>query len=378
MQDMARLATIPGMRPELLSSLLPYAQSQAQFKALESASGMQPGLAMPQSSFASGALPSNGQQTDISSSRSTQSGSPDQFVTEADMAAINAPEFVADPAMIQQLALQYHRQNPALYPTIESATNRATQDIAQKSQQIEADRKRAIGKQATETNALTQFQTNLVEKLQKENIPGTWSDLPAQFQDHFISQIKQGLVKNVPVDKLVREVASDALEFAKSRSQLRNAGGVDLQKFGKYKTKIDSAKKAYTDLGFNELLKDDLVAYQGISPEQAANEAYGVPKEIKSVISKIPKQRKLEQKSLIGNSSVPDQLMDKIISSIGPEDNLQAIQWELYNSGFDDRQFIEAIQKSGKQLSKDQKNQLNRLSVADGGLYDWWYKFLVK
>lgn len=409
---LSQLYSIPGMRPDIASSLYPLMMQQAQFSALQNSMGNQGEAAgdmdTPGSIGAGGFTPGRApsQMTSQNSEPGFGTSSPSM---ERGRSSPNAFEkrFDFDPASanttedIQRLqserpvwsteekyrrALELNNSQRLRFPSIDRAMEEIDRQEANIQNRFDTQIATAQRRVDLQEKGEQTFDRILPEMLQKGGLEGSWSDIPAEYQTRMRNKVVERIKKGIPPDKAAKEVATEALSFAKSRGKLLSA---KTSMFSpdkvSYTEQLRGVRDAYEREGLLELYQQDLQNAQGLSPYLSSEMAFPISPDVKKEINKLPSGPKVRSYENTrhgqGNFAVIPNIMD-IANKITPKDSIKSIQRYLSERGYSDLQFFDTIESLFKKgdisLNDRQIRELEDRRNASSNLGDWWFNLVDK
>ena len=318
-QQISKLAAIPGMDMQKIGALLPYIQQLQSRQALAQKAGAN--VPMVQQS-----------QPTQQVSESAKRGSLRQRMEASDFAMPRNDQ------QIYQRANELAQLNANL--TEQEAIAQAQAEDARRVQADEAVR----GKANEVDNEFNRLTSAYLQKSGNEK----FADIIGEMQGDYLSRARdRALDEGISPFTAGKQAAEDLLNFAKARQELRTNRAA-LFYTGKSGDKvlkdIQNVRPEYEKRGQLENLRNDLINYHGLSPEEADRLAYPVSKEEKQYIGALPRttRSKLGMRSIKELSS---QQVREIANKMSKQDSPRSIAIALMEKGYDGSDFIEKMKQ---------------------------------
>ncbi len=326
-QQISKLAAIPGMDMQKIGALLPYIQQLQSRQALAQKAGANvPGVKQS--------------QTSEQASQPTKRGSLRQRMEASDFAMPRNDQ------QIYQRANELAQLNAAL--TEQEAIAQAQSEDARRVQSDEAVR----GKANEVDNEFNRLTSAYLQKSGNEK----FADIIGEMQGDYLSRARdRALDEGISPFTAGKEAAEDLLNFAKARQALRTnrAALVFSGKSGdKVLKDIQNARPEYEKRGQLENLRNDLINYHGLSPEEADRLAYPVSSDEKKYINSLQKTTRSKLGIRSAKELSSDQVRE-IANKMSKQDSPRSIAIALMERGYNGADFIEQMKQYRDQNPDD-------------------------
>lgn len=331
LEQVSKLAAIPGMNMQNIGAFLPYLQQLQGRKALEQKAGM--ASKVPE-----------GQKQEVAKEPSYR----DRMESQDFLVPKNEQQ-------IYQRANELAKLNPNI--TEQEAISQAQSEDARR---IQADTALESKRNLIQNEVNSAAETWLQKQGNQQ-----FGDIIGELKSDYIDKaINKSLAKGVSPYQAGKEAARDMLDFAKTRGQLRTnraaifAGGKSGDKVLK---DIKNARSEYEKRGQLENLRNDLINYHDLSPEEADSIAFPVSKGEKSYIDSFPKTLK-SKLGMRSTKELSEDQIDGIIKRMTNEDSVKSIALDLMERGYSGSAFIEQMKERKDDLTPRQARDLTTFS----------------
>lgn len=373
LEQVSKLYQIPGITPDMVATLAPLLQ-KAQI-ARESREKRIGGLDQTMQSGMTGNL-QPGMTGDLTSALVDQKKATQPPASTQAIDRRASPNYLlpSTPEELNKKALQLQNQFPYRFgDNYEAALAEA--------QRLDSERLAIDQAYQSRSDLVEQeFQKQLEQKIQKggtETYADVLGDLQSRFQKEAIDMVDRGLASP---QEAARQVSKKALDFAKSRQQLKNIG---MQWFlsttpAKVRDAYSVIRKEYDKVGELESFEKDLQTFEGLSPYYSSSLAYPTEgnKDIENIIKSSQPVPSFAYATGIKGKEDISQLSEKIGSKIKPDDSILSIGLALKDKGFNEEDFIKEINKlyneNKIQLNERQVRELQNTSTSTPNLDDLW------
>lgn len=345
--------TIPGMTPEMAAQLYPYLLSAAQQSEWERAKTAknqpidnQKGTSLGTASGAAPALPG---------------------VQAIDNQVSPHKEFrrLGTPEAITSRGTEFSSQNPLRYPTQEAGEKAATQEFN--------------SQQANLSKVASDFDKILGTKLQKGG-DRTYSDVLGDLQNDFrIKAEDDVLTGKLTPEEAAHKYTTQALNFAKAKSNLDRLGFSSIFNPKNTMQSIDAIKKEYEKYGRLEEFKDEIISKFGLTDQNASQLVYPLKnnKELDAHLNGIPaKIYPHSSKAGKGKATSDEDVADYIADHIDTNDSIFSMIRVLENKNYVPEEITGLLLqkwKNGKiKLNERQVRELQKPATQRPSLGDFF------
>ena len=264
-------------------------------------------------------------------------------------------------------AAQLQEENPALYPTVESALQAEDQEDKQNlaiSQAEQASRK-------SQLDVLSNLRGELQKAKRDANIEIP-ENVYQQVENDVLDKVDRGLIKE---DGAVKEAQKQLDAISRQYSSLKDVGrvGYIFRDTNDIKRNLRNIREGFKDRGDLENLADSYIAINGLSPGKGYYLAFP-PSEIKSLNNILAKLQPIQPR-ITTERGFPEKSIDPVVSSkrtleiapalaeaMGKEGSPLAIGEVLNSLGYDRASWLEYLEKNRKklQLTERQGRELGK------------------
>ncbi len=338
MDIMTRGLSIPGMTPELLQQFIPMIQQIQSRRALEQKAKI-------------------GQEStrQVEPSQQTKAAPAEMGELRKRMESRDFAQ-PKDDKQIYQRALELSQINTNL-----NEQEAIAQAQAEDTRRIQSDQS-LLNKSKMVEDEFDRITGTFLQKEGKDK----FGDIIGEMQSDYLENARnKALDKGLSPLTAAREAANDLLNFAKARQQLRTNksaliyGGKSGDKVLK---DIQNLRSEYAKRGQLENLRNDLINYHTLTPENADRLAFPVTESPKSFISGLPKTHREKTKGFGQRQSLSTDQVRQISDKMSKEDSPRSIALELIKRGYDGSDFIDQIKQYSKDFNDRQKRELTSLS----------------
>lgn len=376
-EQISSLYSIPGMRPEIASAILPYLREEG----------------IRQEEIGLGNVPSIPKDApeisrDIPESRAER---PIQAETVESIVTPESSKYLVEGVVpkteeqLNQEAVQLMIDRPRRFRTLEKARGEIDRKEGVRLKGESAKLATAERQQSLENTITKDFQDVLSRKIQKGGAQ-TYSDVLGDLQNDFINKARADVATGrLTTKQAVNKYADQALNFAKTRQNLKSLGlqKVYSQRPSEAKKSFKKIREEYNKLGMLEEYAKDLQASQGLSEGYAYNTALPPTKSVKSLLNKIeplgPLPTGAAEKRQI---KALENFNKKIGKNLTKNDSLFSIGLELQEKGLNEIDFFDHISNLSDQgeieLSDSQERELQNRKPIRKNLNDFWYFTMSK
>lgn len=215
------------------------------------------------------------------------------------------------------------------------------------------------------------LRTSLNDRLARE-LQGTglndYKDISGEVIQKLIDQ-GEYLVnqKNKTPEEVTEELSKIALNLGKTTTNLKETGSMSnlFRASSKKASDLREQKKDFEKYGFGEIFDDLATAAMGTTPLEIAHVLDPIKnKELEKKLKDLKKSTNWGSAFFESNKKLKENQLDGLIESIGKDDNLFSIEYELRARGYDVQQFkdrVSALEDEKKKvLSPRQKRQQKR------------------
>ena len=400
MQQVARLAAIPGMTPGYLQSFADLAKMQNRARAYQAAAGQQPVL---------DEKPTAGAGQEVA--REKKERLVDRAIRASDkmqdaMKEPSGPGYYKEPSQYQQQP-QLVPQNPAdermlartpwnpekRNATIAAYINRGflpeeARELARDDEERDLAEPGALEKayeqrRNRKAEALEEFNKKLELKLQKK--PAKSGEKGTVFEDitgPMINNMQRGIERdlimhpNASLEDITDEWSNRALNMAKAKNQfLKTAKTTGLETFFKgdqYLNKLQDYGNIYRKANNEEEYYDLLIEHVGLSPQGAATIAFERSKPVKEYINKFKVPVNFKTFGAVDLEAIENasrKAAIEIENLIQDKDSLLAIARELRkkDSNFIEKAFFDQL-RQGEGKTRFNDRQLRELAEGESDI----------
>lgn len=362
-QQLGKLATLPGVTPQLIQSGAELLRQEGRAGALKEKAG--PGQALIDK-----ANSAQGQRT------RGASGNTPSVTTAKGIEATTKPYIPKTFEQLQQRAGELLRDNPALFQGDDAKAMQAAQAEDSQNQAINQAYQ---GQRKGEQDVQTRIENELDKQHQTlgANVPGnTFSDI----QDKAIEAVKSGVTELQAAKKAGKELD----DISKDYKAIDTLGdwGVLSRSPSKNRSILKSLRYKFKERGDAELenFANTMIAKNGLSPPKAYTVAFPVSdiKELNNAIMNLPKIDHVNFKKGYPEfaQNVSDKTLKiapKIAATMGNDGSPLSIATELQARGYDPDVWMDYVDKNRKnlKLSERQAQELQHRDFTNT-LNDVW------
>lgn len=362
LESFTKLASIPGMSPDILYTARPLLERQQQTSAFRRRTGARgEGLGGKGAGVARGG--GQGISPGMQPESQAEYGLPGN---DLEPGAAHPSTGFLSPREIEEDKKRLLK--PATQAQIDSLANDyldsgETFDIAEAKKMAEAEFEQTRKAQQTQNKGFRDLMQERFKTVLQGSGLNDFSEIKGEMTQALLDQGEAMMRRDgLSPEAAAQRMSNIALELAKSSNKLKEMGSF-MGMFTPSKNKISDLqvqKKQFEKYGFGELFDDLAASSLGITPMQAAHvldpvKSGALKKELEGIKTKGPKGTV---------SELSDQKLDNIIKSITPKDNISDIEYYLREKGADLSQFkrriLELSDENKIALTPRQRRQLER------------------
>lgn len=404
MQQLARLSSIPGITPQMISSFADLARIGGYGTAMQNlAAGGEPSRGAPVAENLSNRTPEaktqlSPQDKALISSGIMQGGQGVQipFMPQTVNSALSArnpyspvaqpqPPFSPQQKAASIASLMRQGFTPEQAQAIQAQQEQAAREVPS----VEQQRQSLIG--SGENEASKELNRQLEKRLQKSG-EGTFRDIVGDMQLDLETRMLDELKKNPNADvrELASQISKDALNFARVKTNIQNlisTTGIESLSRSDALDKLKYASEIYRKAGRSQELYDLLrtkpsggVMGMGMSPQGAALIAYPPTKPIQEVINSYkPPQgyynRLLGEYDTLGYDMERDarEFAKKIEPILSKDDSLLSIAQGISakNPNFDQNAFFNQLREDSEEMNFSPRVQEELVTGEENWIKSW-------
>ena len=322
--DLASQFIRSGATPEDMNMYLPLITAEQARKEAIAQGQKRPLGSLPQNPPMKGGM--NQDEMAPQDVKETMSISPDR--DELSIQRFDAPDFMikAQDPQIRELQAQLMLESPRLYRDPQNAYNKAKQ-IYDDRYQTDVDLYEKRNK------AENRFQKLFDSYKLKDNIS------PEAFTNFQKMLGEESIKMGVSPDLVANKVFSNLQNLAEASQRLRNIGKSLGDTPDEVNRAMSSIQKEYANQGLLKDFRNDLISYNGMSPQGADYLAYPLSKKMTEALTKLSTSKtEIPKGGLLGKSGSKkyDEAVELIQKNFDPKtDNINSISLELQSKGFD-------------------------------------------
>jgi len=326
-EQVSRLYSLPGMTPEIASNVVPLLQQQLQKQEFQKRDIRKPL-----------------DQVSIQKSESDMTPIPRRL--QEDYLRPSTQE------QINQRAEELFISQPNLYRTVEAAREQAQKEESRRLAQDQSI-------ENLQTKLKDRFDKSLSDLLQKNKL-GSLDQVPGEIQRKYLEQMEERVLdKGESFQKVADEFSRKGLEYAKANQKLKTIGRGLGDSTADLKRSINDVRKVYEDSDALNLMRNDLIAYNGLSPEAASTLTYPISKnkQLEQKLDGISKNARYRAE----NPKSYAKIVEEVGKNIKPGDSINSIAMFMRKKGYDPQQVKNRIYQEYEQgnisLTNEQREE---------------------
>ena len=360
-----RLHSIMGMTPELATQIYPLIQSKLGEEAQRVfyGGGGRGGEGVPGEGMQTGGIPREDMQTGgIPGEGMPSEGTPSDRLVSERQRQQRIYGTGEDPGKVFRQAQEIQKRTNI---PLDKAVDIAEKGIAKTAEH----EKETLQAEQTYQQLLDTELGDLIKEREVDG--GTYRPISDESLKNYHEQLKEVVRSGGHPKEAINDIVKDARSFAEDRGNLRISGrsifSTMLDKKGRL-NQLNQIRKNYEKIGMNRQFRDDLIAYQKLSPQIASEIAFPRSKPIKNILNKFKSPAIVTTKST-------DKLYSDLLNNLSDKDSLLAIASDLHKKGILTGDFLNRVDseynKGDLSLNQTQLKELKsnrsplRLSLSD-------------